>query len=105
MITCSFLTRFTFKDFKNERLIIYKNKVVDSYTTKNGRKNIDKFKEFYTIMGGRRRMLPGYRDVSSAYYCRNDLKGTVYDRKALFEASMALGHNRETIVGDHYLHT
>lgn len=93
-----------FKDFKNERLIIYKNKVVYSYTTKNGRKNINKFKELYTTVGGRKRMLPGYHDVSSAYYCRNDLRGAVYDRKALFEASVALGHNRETIVAEHYLH-
>ena len=92
------------KYFKDERLIIYKNKVVDFYTTPNGRKNTEKFKYLYTTINGRSHMLAGYRDVSSAYYCRNDLKGTVYDRRALFEASRALGHNRETVVAEHYLY-
>ena len=91
-------------EFKNERLIIYKNKVVDSYTTKCRRKNIGKFASLYVSVGGRQRMLPGYRDVSCAYYCRSDLKGAVYDRRALFEASQALGHNRETVVAEHYIH-
>lgn len=93
-----------YKDFKNERLIIYKNKIVDSYVTKDGRKNINRYKELYITINGRRHMLGGYRDVSAAYYCRNDLKGVVYDRRALFEASEALGHNRETVVAEHYLH-
>lgn len=93
-----------YSEFKNERLIIFKNKVVDSYVTKSERKNYAKFKELYTTTAdGRRRMLPGYRDVSSAYYCRSDLKGVCYDRKALFAASQALGHNRETVVAEHYL--
>ena len=90
-------------EFKNERLIIYKNKVVDFYVSKSGKKNYAKFKELYTTDGGRSRMLRGYRDVSAAYYCRSDLKGVCYDRKALFEASQALGHNRETVVAEHYL--
>lgn len=92
-----------FNEFRNERLIICKNKIVDSYTTKNGRKNINKFKYLYKFENGRRRMLPGYRDVSAAYYCRNDRKNTAYDRRALFDASSALGHNRETIAAEHYL--
>ena len=92
-----------FNDFKHERLIIYRNKIVDSYISKNGRKNINKFKHLYKIENGRRRMLSGYRDVSAAYYCRKDRKGHVYDRGALFETSRALGHNRETVVAEHYL--
>lgn len=76
-----------YKEFKDERLIIYKNKIIDCYIAKRRNKP----------------MSIGYRDVSSAYYCRNDLKGTVYDRRALFEASRALGHNRETVVAEHYL--
>ena len=76
-----------YKEFKDERLIIYKNKIIDCYIAKR-----------------RNKPMPiGYRDVSSAYYCRNDLKETVYDRRALFEASRALGHNRETVVAEHYL--
>lgn len=93
-----------YKDFKNERLIIYKNKVVDSYISKNGRRDVDKFSHLYTSERGRRRMLPGYRDVSSAYCCKVDRKGERYDRRALFEASNALGHSRECIVAEHYLH-
>ena len=91
------------KEFQNERLIVYKNKVVDSYTTSNGRRDVKRFAHLYTAKDGRKHMLPGYRDVSSAYYCRSDLKGVCYDRRALFEASYALGHNRETIVAEHYL--
>lgn len=92
-----------FHDFKHERLVIYKNKIVDSYIAKKGKKNINKFKHLYKLGNGRRRMLPGYRDVSAAYYCRNDRKNTVYDRRALFSASVTLGHNRETVVAEHYL--
>ena len=91
------------EDFKHERLIIYKNQIVDSYISKNGKKNYNKIKEYYTTVNGIRCLLPGYRDVSAVYYCRDDLKGTVYDRRALFKASAALGHNRENIVAEHYL--
>ena len=89
--------------FKNERLIVYKNKVIDSYTTSNGRRNVKRFAHLYIETGGGKHMLPGYRDVSCSYYCRSDLKGAVCDRRALFEASQALGHNRETVVAEHYL--
>lgn len=91
------------KEFQNERLIVYRNKVIDSYTTSNGRRNIKWFAHLYTTDSTGKHMLPGYRDVSSAYYCRSDLKGVCYDRSALFEASYCLGHNRETIVTSNYL--
>ena len=90
-------------EFKNERLIVYKNKVIDSYTTSNGRRYVKRFSHLYTTDGTRKHMLHGYRDVSSAYYCRSDLKGVCYDRRALFEASYSLGHNRETIIPSNYL--
>ncbi len=90
-------------EFKNERLIVHKNHIIDSYISKNGRRSPHEFPELYNVTGERIRMLRGYRDVASAYYCRNDLKGVVYDRKALFAASQALGHNRETVVAEHYL--
>jgi hypothetical protein len=92
-----------YNEFRNERLIIYKNQIVASYISKNGRRDVGKFQNLYITEQGRARMLPGYRDVGSAYYCRSDLKGAVYDRRALFAASRALGHNRETVVADHYL--
>ena len=90
-------------EFKNERLIIYNNEIVNSYTSKSGRKLIKSNEEYYTTMNGKRTLTRGFRDVRSAYYCRKDFKGTAYDRKALFTASRALGHNRESIVADHYL--
>lgn len=93
-----------YKDFKMERLIICKNHIVDSYKTKNGRRDVGKFPHLYVDVCGRKKMLPGYKDVSAAFYCRSDRKGTVYDRRALFEASRALGHNRETVVAEHYLY-
>lgn len=40
---------------------------------------------------------------SEKYYCRGDLKGQVYDRAALLIASQALGHNRISVVAEHYL--
>ena len=97
------LHRREFRDFKNERLIIHKNKVVAAYISRNGRRDVARFHELYIEVDGRTRMRSGYRDVASAYYCRHDLRGVVYDRRALFEASQALGHNRETVVAEHYL--
>lgn len=37
------------------------------------------------------------------YCCRKDRKGVHFDRKAMLEASRALGHNRVCIVGEHYI--
>lgn len=93
-----------FSEFRNERLIVFKNRVVDSYMTKNGKRDESKFQHLYININGRKQMLPGYNDVPAAYYCRDDLKGTVYDRRALFVASRALGHNREQVVASNYLY-
>lgn len=97
-------TKREYKDFKNERLVIYKNKIVASYISKGGKRDAKKFAHLYKIEKGRMRMLSGYRDVSSAYYCRNDRKGVCYDRKAMFDVSAALGHNRECVCAEHYLY-
>ena len=37
------------------------------------------------------------------YICRKDKAGIVYDKNAMLEASKALGHNRISVVGEHYL--
>ena len=37
------------------------------------------------------------------YYCRDDLKGVVYDKRAMAVASRALGHNRIGVNAGHYL--
>ena len=38
------------------------------------------------------------------YYCRGDLKGIVYDKRAMAVASRALGHNRISIIASNYLY-
>ena len=40
---------------------------------------------------------------SEVYHCRGDLKGTTYDKQAMLIASQALGHNRISVVGEHYI--
>lgn len=40
---------------------------------------------------------------SDRYICRKDLKGVVYDKKAMLEVSRALGHNRIDVIAGHYL--
>lgn len=88
---------------KNERLIVYKNRVLASYTTKNGRRSISIYNKICKELN----LSPsakGLRDVNSVYYCRNDLKNVAYDRRAMFEVSLSLGHNREGIIAEHYLY-
>jgi hypothetical protein len=41
---------------------------------------------------------------SERYYCRGDLKGIVYDKRAMLIASQALGHNRICVIAGHYLY-
>ena len=41
---------------------------------------------------------------SERYVCRGSQKGTVYDREALRLTSQALGHNRVSVVAEHYLY-
>lgn len=38
------------------------------------------------------------------YYCRCDQRGVVYDKKAMLQASRALGHNRISVIAGHYLY-
>ena len=92
-----------FSVYKNERVVIYKhNKIIGTYTTKNGRKSAAKLRKLCEEKG----ISPdakGLKDLTSAYYCRNDMKGVVCDKLALYKASMALGHNRISVVVEHYL--
>ena len=37
------------------------------------------------------------------YYCRNDKRGVVYDRKAMLKVSELLGHNRLNVITSNYL--
>ena len=37
------------------------------------------------------------------YVCRKDLKGTIYDRTAMLSVSKFLGHNRVSVIAEHYL--
>lgn len=38
------------------------------------------------------------------YFCRNELKGVVYDKRAMQEVSKALGHTRVTVIASSYLY-
>lgn len=40
---------------------------------------------------------------SDRYYCRKDRKGLWLDKKAMLATSIALGHNRISIIAEHYL--
>ena len=40
---------------------------------------------------------------SERYYCRSDLKGVIYDKRAMAVVSRALGHNRISVIAGHYL--
>lgn len=40
---------------------------------------------------------------SAIYYYRRDRAGQALDRRAMIMASQSLGHNRESVVGEHYL--
>lgn len=41
---------------------------------------------------------------NSVYYCRNDERGRWFDKAAMLIVSRALGHNRISVVGEHYLY-
>ena len=91
-----------FSLYKNERVVINNKKIIGTYTTKNGKKSVAKLRKLCEEKG----ISPdakGLKDLTSAYYCRNDMKGIVYDKLALYKASMALGHNRVNIISEHYL--
>lgn len=45
----------------------------------------------------------GRKYQSQVYHCRGDKKGTMYDKEAMRIASQALGHNRISVIGEHYL--
>jgi integrase len=88
--------------YKNERIVIHNKKIIGIYTTKNGRKSVAKLRKLCEEKG----ISPdakGLKDLTSAYYCRNDMKGVVYDKLALHKASLALGHNRINVIAEHYL--
>jgi hypothetical protein len=42
---------------------------------------------------------------SERYCCRDDLKGIVYDKRAMKIVSKALGHNRISVIAGHYLYS
>lgn len=45
----------------------------------------------------------GSKYQSEVYVCRGDNKGKRLDKRAMLEASHALGHNRICVVGEHYI--
>lgn len=81
--------------YKNERMILFHNRIVTIYTDKS------EVQEYYNADGTLKK---GFTDVRSAYHCRDDKKHTCYDRLALLKCSQNLGHNRASIVAEHYLY-
>lgn len=81
-------------EYKNKRMILYHNRLVTTYTDKS------EVQEYYNPDGTLKK---GFTDVRTAYHCRNDKKHTCYDRLALLKCSQNLGHNRASVVADHYL--
>ena len=91
---------------KNERLIMRKSIVIEVYESPGCRRDTSRRPEIYLPgkkADGSPIFLHGWKDVPAAYYCQRDLKKVVYDRTALLAASQALGHNRESVVAEHYL--
>ena len=82
------------KDYKTERMILYHNRLVTTYTDKS------EVQEYFNSDGTLKK---GFTDVRSAYHCRDDKKNICYDRLALLKCSQNLGHNRASVVADHYL--
>ena len=82
-------------EYKNERLILYHNRLVTTYTDKS------EVQQYYNVDGTLKK---GFTDVRTAYHCRDDKKHICYDRLALLKCSQNLGHNRASIVAEHYLY-
>lgn len=82
------------QEYKNERIILYHNRLVTTYTDKS------EVRQYYNPDGTLKK---GFTDVRSAYHCRDDKKHICYDRLALLKCSQNLGHNRASVVADHYL--
>lgn len=88
-------------EFKNERLIMYQNHIVDTYVSPGGRRDSSKHPDIYLSSpdgGGSLCLKHGWRDVSSAYYCRNDFRKIVFDRLALRKVADAIGLIKEVDV-------
>ena len=81
-------------EYKNEKMILFHNRLVTTYTDKS------EVQQYYNPDGTLKK---GFTDVRSAYHCRDDKKHTCYDRLALLKCSQNLGHNRASVVADHYL--
>ena len=94
------------RTIKNERLIMRNSIVIDAYESPGCRRDTSRRPEIYLPgkkADGSPIFQPGWKDVPAAYYCQRDLRKIVYDRTALLTASQALGHNRESVVAEHYL--
>lgn len=81
-------------EYKNERIILYHNRLVTTYTDKS------EVLKYYNRDGTLKK---GFTGVHTAYHCRDDKKNICYDRLALLRCSQNLGHNRASVVADHYL--
>ena len=94
------------EECRNERIILHNGKIVEVYISKNGKADVDRFNYLYTgklTEKNMPEMKKGYTDVPTLYRCRNDMRGIVLDRQAIFLASEALGHGRDDVIPEHYM--
>ena len=82
-------------EYRAERMILYHNRLITTYTDKS------EVQKYYNPEGTLKK---GFTDVRTAYHCRDDKKNICYDRLALLKCSQNLGHNRASIVAEHYLY-
>ena len=60
-------------------------------------------RDINAIPKDRLRKMTGKMYSSEVYYCKKDMKGISYDKRAMLYSSKALGHNRIEIVAANYL--
>lgn len=85
--------------FCKERLVYHNGKIIFAYQTPTGHRDINQIKKFCYVEKGEWKLKPGYKEVSSRYFCRgNDRpQGQAFDRRALDFCSRAVGHTRTDV--------
>lgn len=88
-----------YNEFCRERLVYHNGKIVFSYQSSNGHRDINQIKKFCYVEKGEWKLQPGYKDVSSRYFCRGSDRpqNIAFDRRALDICSEAVGHSRTDV--------
>lgn len=88
-----------YNEFCRERLVYRNGKIIFAYQSSNGHRDINQIKKFCYVEKGEWKLKPGYKEVSSRYFCRgNDRpQGQAFDRRALDFCSRAVGYSRTDV--------